>query len=246
MSLTSYLKSQPLIIAATILGAALIAATAVGGYTAYSLRAAADVIEVTGSAKVPVTADFGRWTITLEARTGLSNQAEGYTRIESATQKILSYLQSQGLTEVETPAASTMPTFTYPQNSEPFQTGHQINRTLIVRSAAVETLIALASDVGPLLGSDYTVSSGGVELTYQNLPETRVSLLSEAINDAKARAEAIAKESGRSVGSLRSASGGVVQVLPAGGVDVSDYGSYDTQNLNKEVMVTVRATFSLR
>jgi hypothetical protein len=238
--------TQPAFIAAAfIIGLSLIAAVGVGSYTAYSIRAAADVIEVTGSAKVPVTADFGRWTITLEARTGLDNQAEGYTRTEAATQKILQYLRERGFTEVETPAATTMPTFTYPQNSEPFQTGYQINRTLVVRSAEVTKLVALASDVGPLLGSDYTVASGGVELTYQNLPATRVTLLSDAINDAKARAEAIAKESGRGVGALRSASGGVVQVLPAGGVDVSDYGSYDTQNMNKEVMVTVRATFSL-
>jgi hypothetical protein len=48
------------------------------------------------------------------------------------------------------------------------------------------------------------------------------------------------------VGALRSASSGVVQVLPEGGVEISDYGTYDTQNINKEVMVTVRADFSLR
>jgi hypothetical protein len=74
----------------------------------------------------------------------------------------------------------------------------------------------------------------------------RVALLSSAIKDAGARAAAIAKESGRSVGTLRSASGGVVQVLPQGGVDISDYGTYDTQSKQKEVMVTIRAMFSLQ
>jgi hypothetical protein len=34
-------------------------------------------------------------------------------------------------------------------------------------------------------------------------------------------------------------------VLPKGGVDVSDYGTYDTSSMEKEVMVTVRATFAL-
>ena len=47
------------------------------------------------------------------------------------------------------------------------------------------------------------------------------------------------------IGTLRSASSGVVQVLPQGGIEISDYGSYDTQSMNKEVMVTVRATFEL-
>jgi hypothetical protein len=45
---------------------------------------------------------------------------------------------------------------------------------------------------------------------------------------------------------LRNASSGVVQVLAADGVDISDYGSYDTTSLNKEVMVTVRAVFELQ
>jgi hypothetical protein len=37
----------------------------------------------------------------------------------------------------------------------------------------------------------------------------------------------------------------VVQVLPVNSVDVSDYGSYDTQNIEKEISVTVRAAFVL-
>jgi hypothetical protein len=85
-----------------------------------------------------------------------------------------------------------------------------------------------------------------LELTYSKLAEMRVQLLSKAIKDAEERAQAIAKESGRTVGMLRKATSGVVQVLPAGGIEVSDYGSYDTQSLNKEVMVTVRADFSLQ
>jgi hypothetical protein len=73
----------------------------------------------------------------------------------------------------------------------------------------------------------------------------RVKLLTAAIEDATDRANAIAQNSGRSVGQLKNAVGGVVQVLPAGGVDISDYGSYDTASINKEVMVTTRATFRL-
>jgi hypothetical protein len=74
----------------------------------------------------------------------------------------------------------------------------------------------------------------------------RVKLLTEAVKDATLRANAIAENSGRGVGELRNAVGGVVQVLPAGGIEVSDYGSYDTVSLNKEVMVTTRATFGLK
>jgi hypothetical protein len=38
---------------------------------------------------------------------------------------------------------------------------------------------------------------------------------------------------------------GVVQVMPVGAIEISDYGSYDTSGIEKEVMTTVKATFSL-
>ncbi|HEY0964346.1 MAG TPA: SIMPL domain-containing protein [Candidatus Paceibacterota bacterium] len=245
MSVNTYLKSTPLVFASVILGLAIIICAAIAGYTAYEIKASADVIEVTGSAKIPVKADFARWTLTLETRTGMNDQQTGYTRLDGAGDKILSYLREQGLETFETPAPMTMPVFVYPQNAEPYQTGYTVTKMIIVSSDDIEKLAGLAQNIEPLVGQDYNVTSNGLELTYRNLPETRVSLLSDAIKDAEARAESIAKESGREVGALRSATGGVVQVLPEGGVEVSDYGSYDTQSVNKEVMVTVRATFSL-
>lgn len=242
--LTNY--SEPVVAAATVVGAALIISTIVGGYTFYQIRTADDTITVTGSAKEGVTADFGRWTINLEAKVGVGEQQTALNRLEAAKNTIIKYLEKQGLTDVESPVAQVNATYYYPQNSEPVMTGYTATRSIIVRSADIEKLSDLANNIQPLTGSLYTVSTGGIELTYQKLPEMRVKLLTAAIADAKARAEAIAKETGRSVGTLRSASGGVVQVLSQGGIDVSDYGSYDTQSKKKEVMVTVRADFSIR
>ncbi len=236
---------RPLVTAASLLGLSFIISAGLASYTAYSIKATQDTIEVTGSAKVAVEADFARFVLNLEARTGTQNQADGYTRIEIATEKILAYLNERGFSEIEAPAPSAHATYSYPQYGEPIMTGYQVNRQIIIRSNEIDKVEALASSINPFTGTGYTVSTGMVELTYQKLPETRVTLLSEAIEDATARAAAIAKETGRDVGTLRSASSGVVQVLPAGGVEVSDYGSYDTQSRQKEVMVTVRAKFSL-
>jgi uncharacterized protein len=239
-------ERTPLVTAAMVLGLAFILGVGVASYTAYSIKLTGEVVEVTGSAKVAVTADFARWNIMLEARTGLNNQQVGYDRLERATEQIVAYLAEAGFTEVEIPTPSIMSTYVYPQYGEPIQTGYSVTRSLVVRSSDIDALAALTSTIDPLLGEGYTVTTGSLELTYQKLPETRVALLTDAIADAKARAEAIAKETDREVGALRSATGGVVQVLPLGGVEVSDYGAYDTQSKEKEVMVTVRATFSLK
>ncbi len=237
--------SQPLVAAATILTVGGILATVFLGNTLYSIKVAGDMVEVTGSAKEAVVADMARWTIHLETQTGVNDQQAGFDRLDQAVETITSRLEELGFTEFETPIAQSWATHYYPQNSEPVQTGFNVSRDIIVRSNDVAALQELANNIGTLRGNGYQVSSYALELTYSQLAEARVRLLSEAIADAKERAEAIAHDSGRDVGELRTASSGVVQVLAEGGVDISDYGSYDTMSMNKEVMVTVRAAFSL-
>jgi uncharacterized protein len=238
--------SQPLVAATTLLIVALFIIVAYSAQVVYDIKLAGDTVEVTGSAKEAVVADYGRLVITIETKTGLNDQPAGTSRMQGAIERITSYLEAQGLTEYETPAGYVNADFYYPQNSAPVPTGFTIGRSVTVRSSELEKLTTLANDTGPLAGVGYTVASGGLELTYSKLDEMRVKLLTSAISDATNRAKAIASESGRSVGLLRNATGGVVQVLPVGGVDISDYGSYDTSSMNKEVMVTVRATFELQ
>jgi hypothetical protein len=73
-----------------------------------------------------------------------------------------------------------------------------------------------------------------------------VTLLTDAITDARARAQAMAKSGGQKVGNLISATSGIVQVLSAGAIDNGEYGQYDTSKINKDISVTVRATFRVR
>jgi hypothetical protein len=237
--------SQPLVAAATLIMIGGIVMAGIGAYTATTIKLAGDTVVVTGSAKTAVTADTARWILNLETRTGIDTQAEGYARLEQATAQITTYLTEQGFSEYETPAITSFPAYTYPQFGEPIMVGYTVGRQIIVRSNDIDAISTLANSIEPFTGRDYTVSTQSLELTYSGLDTLRVTLLREAIKDAEARAEAIATESGRTVGTLRTASSGVVQVLPAGGIDISDYGTYDTQSREKEVMVTVRATFGL-
>ena len=237
--------SVPLVSAATILVVGAVVVASIGAYTAYDIKLSRDSVEVTGSAKESVVSDTARWIINLDTKTGVNEQQVGYTRLDRAVAKIVSHLESQGFTDYETPSVTSFPNYTYPQYGEPIMTGFTVSRQIIVRSNDIDKISLLANNIEPFTGSDYNVTTQALELTYSKLDEMRVELLSEAIKDAKARAEAIASESGRSVGVLRNASGGVVQVLPQGGVEISDYGLYDTQSKNKEIMVTVRANFEL-
>ena len=237
--------SQPLVAAMTLFIITLIGLAYFSGQVIYNLKLSSDTIEVTGSAKEVVVADQGRLVIILEAKTGMFNQAEGVKNLETAITNITKYLTDNKLSDIEAPAGSTNATYFYPERGEAVQTGYTMIRSVIVRGTDLDRLSQLANNTEPLSGKGYSVSVYGLELTYSKLDEMRVSLLSAAILDAKDRAEAIAQNTGRGVGPLRNATGGVVQVLSQGSVDVSDYGSYDTSSMNKDVMVTARVTFGL-
>jgi hypothetical protein len=237
--------SEPRVAAVTILAVALVGIAWYGGQVLTDIKLAGDTIEVTGSAKESVVADTARLIINLETKTGLTDQQAGTERLEKAVTTVTDYLTKEGMVDFETPAGSISANYYYPERAEAIQTGYTINRSVVVRGTDIAKMTNLANNLAPLQGEGYVVTAGGLELTYSKLDEMRVKLLSEAIKDATARAEAIASESGRKVGTLRNAVGGVVQVLPQGGVDISDYGSYDTTSENKDVMVTTRATFSL-
>jgi hypothetical protein len=238
---------EPIVRAALVLACGPIIAALIGGYAFYQARAAGDVITVTGSARETVTSDHAKLTVSVSAKSGLFDQSVGYAALERGIADVTKKLAEQGLTEVE-----MMPQSVYEQYSQnAYQTnavtGYQMSQDVVVQSSDVKKIQALANDAESMQGTGgYLARIGYVEYTYTKLDEMRVKLLGNAIKDAGARADAITKESSRATGALKNASSGVVQVLAKNGVDISDYGSYDTQSIEKDVMVTVRAVFGIK
>jgi uncharacterized protein len=70
--------------------------------------------------------------------------------------------------------------------------------------------------------------------------------MAEATKDARARAEQIAAQGGRTIKQLRSARMGVVQINPRYSAATSWEGNNDTSSLEKTMITTVNATFALR
>ena len=123
---------------------------------------------------------------------------------------------------------------------------YNLVQNIEVKSEDVNKMKELAKNSEQLAAKGIIFSTNPVEYYYSKLPDLRISLLPEAIKDAKKRAEIIALSSGKLVDSVKSVTMGVVQVMTVGSVDVSDYGSYDTSSIEKEVMITVKTIFSLK
>ena len=233
--------------ASALIAVAIIFASAIAAYAFYSTRALDNVLSVTGSAKQAVTSDTVKWTIDIVRKVEESKLPAGYPLLAKDLAAVQDFLKANNIPEdaVTVSQVSVEQVYDYKANNYG-PTEYNLRQEITVDSKDVKGIDALAKRIPDLSTKGIFVSNNRLEFYVSTLPALRVSLLADAIKDARARADQIAKAGGQSVGSLRSASSGVVQVLPPNSIDVSDYGSYDTQSIEKQVMVTARASFSVR
>jgi hypothetical protein len=120
-------------------------------------------------------------------------------------------------------------------------------QTIIVQGNDVEMIKDLSlSAPNALANIDVQIQTVSVDFFYTKLATIRAELLEEAAKNAKDRAQSIAKSTGNKIGDVKDASQGVFQVTQKNSTDVSDYGSYDTQTIEKKVTALVRASFEVK
>lgn len=220
-------------------------ASAIGAYTFYRVHTLDNTLSVTGSATQDATADSAKWTVSISRSGYESVLTETQARVSADARAVSDFFAKKG---IDTEKITVSPVFVDREYSSdqnaPLR--YMVRADVTIESDEPELVEQLTRDIGSLTARGIVVSSQMPQYYISNLPELRVALIGKAVEDAKARAEEIAKSTDRRVGALQSASGGVVQVLASNSVDVSDYGNYDTMTIDKKVMVTARATFYLR
>lgn len=235
------------VLAALVLGISLIIGLATFGYLYQEaqLKASAnDILSVTGSAKMPVVSDQAKLIINISRIAPISNLAEGYQGMATDLNLAKSLLKQKGISDDKIIIGPAGMYQVYEAYSGA-ETRYQLSQTITIQDSDVNKITDISKEIPSLVGQGAIIAVQSLEYYYSNLAELRVSLLADAVKDAKARAEKIAAGTGRGIGNVQSASSGVVQVLSSNSIDVSDYGSYDTSSINKDIMVTVKASFRL-
>lgn len=234
--------------AAGILGISIIFSAAVGGYSFYKVRSLDNTLSVTGSARQKIVSDTVQWTAGFSRSADAANLKSGYSQMAADAEAVKKFFKSNGVADSDvniSPVSLEQP-YLYDRSAGAQQNQYILRQTVTVQSKDVNKITEMAKDVQKLVEQGVIFASQGLQYTYSKLPDLRVQLLSDAMKDAKTRAQNIAQSDGRSAGELKSASMGVVQVMSDNSQDVADYGNYDTSTVNKEVMVTVKAAFSLK
>ncbi len=227
---------------AVIIGAVII------GQAVINFKEAGFALSVTGSAKKTVKSDQVIWNLQISRMTQLANVKNAYKQIDVDRQIVMDFLKANEIASenINVQPATMEQQWDGPQVSNPQEKIYSVKQMITITSGDVEKVTKVANAVQPMIEKGVLLSNLGLQYNYTNLADERVTMLAEAMKDARERATVIASSDGQEVGKFIDASSGVVQVLAKGSVDVSDYGSLDTSAIEKDIMVTVKTSFRLK
>lgn len=232
---------------AVVLALGVIIATAVGGWFFVKGKRGDQTITVTGSAKRNIKSDLVIW------RSAVSYQApvlaDAYRSLSEAVPKVRAYLVSKGIPENEITASSISSQTLHGRTSEGVETseitGYSLRQELIVQSNDVYKIEKIAREATELINQGILIESMAPEYHFTQLGGLKVEMLAEAAKDAQNRATQIANSTDGSIGSVRTARMGVLQITPLNSNEVSDSGMNDTTSLEKTITAVVNIGFAV-
>ena len=228
--------------AASILAVGIIIAAFVWGAFFISARNEQS-IRVVGQGVKTITSDIIKWNMSINRTTNVAYKSEGPSWIQEDLIKVKKYLASNGIEEKD---ILVEPVSSYANYGNNGVTGYSFSQRIEVKSDDIEKIEKMALDNKALAKQDIYLEYSNLEYFVSNLAELKAEMLALATADAKARAEEIAKSSGNKICGLLSAKTGVFQIRKPLSMDISDYGIYNTSSKEKEIAVTVNATFKIK
>lgn len=227
------------------IGLGIVIAAIIGAYTFYQIKMQDNTLSVTGSTTKEVTSDHVKWVGVINRVAKVSTLKDGYAIMARDLVEVKNFLKEKNIPENQIIISPIFMDQNWdgPQVAE---RSYNLRQTIEINSEDVNGISEISKNIGPLIEKGVVFSTQSLDFTYTKLPEERVAMLDAAVEDAKSRASKLASYSNKKLGELKTASTGVVQVMSAHSNEVSDYGMYDTSKIEKTIMLTVKATFSLK
>jgi hypothetical protein len=212
----------------------------------------AESITVTGSARRNVSSDLIVWrgSLTVESPTLLAAQAL-LAQQETSTRE---FLIRQGVTNAQFQpiAIQRVQLRTGKQaaegdtETESSTTRFRLSRAIEVRSGDIDTVLGMDSKTSLLINQGIEFTATTPEFIWTKAGEAKIEMLADAARDARARAEQIVSQGGRTISRMRSAKMGVFQVTPLYSTQNTWDGMNDTTSREKTVTAVVNASYALK
>ena len=212
-----------------------------------STKNADQTITVTGSAKKSIVSDLGIQRATLQA--SCSDRKTAYQIVQQQMPTVLKYLADKGFTkdQIEIFSINGYPIFEIAPNGAQTQKvlGYVYNQRFEIKSNDVKKIKELSLSLSTLVEKGLDINVDAPEYLYTKIDDLKIEVQAAASKNAMERAAKIAEATGRSLGPLRNARMGVIQITPVNSNLVSDYGMNDATSIEKEITAVVSASFKI-
>jgi uncharacterized protein len=233
-----------LIIAIAIIVCAVIAANAIK----YRYKSVEN-ITVTGLAEKDFTSDQIVWKGSF-SRSSLDLKT-AYASLKEDERLIKSYLNSKGIADSSIVFSSVdlqkLFNTQYDENGRTAGStfgGYSLTGRVTVDSKNIALVEKVSREVTELLEKGVEFNSQSPAYYYTKLNELKIDLLAKASQDAKLRAETIAKNSGVGLGDIKKASMGVFQITGKNANEDYSYGgAFNTSAREKTASITLKVDY---
>lgn len=200
-------------------------------------------VRVVGMASERVMSDRIKWTLSLGKKISLTNSEAQFIECQQKYLQLKDFILAKGIKESE---IILKPISSFPSYGQNGTDGYMVEQTLMVISDNIELIESLAFDLTQIYKQGLIVQSSAVSYHIDDLAKIKQNLLEKATKDALFRAESIAGSVNCKVGRIIEANTGVFQINERYSTDITGYGVYNTSVKEKEISVTVRASFRIK
>ena len=247
-------KKKPDFIASLLIGLAIVISSAIlgGAFVKYKTDNSRS-ISATGSASVDFDADLIVWRGYFTAYSESSSRA--YSQIKKEATWVEDYLKNKGLSSDDyvfsTVDISESTVNDYDENGNYIRTlveGYNLSQNVVISSNNIDLVEEISRDISTLLDNGVQLTSGTPEYYCTGLDEIKLDLIDKATENARARIDIMARQSGANIGKLRSSNLGVFQITAQNsGTSYYSYDGYlDTTSRHKTASITVRLEYDVK
>jgi len=214
------------------------------GDTVRDVKHSRDTVQVTGSAKVPISANLVQWTLTVHAEAPTA--PPGVRHLRRYTAIVRRFLRKGGVPANGISASVVSSEKIVERISKTKQrTYYRVSQQLDVSTREIDSVEQVSARISQLIERGIGVSAEPLAYLSTELTQAKLDALQAATKDARKRAEILVSGLGGKLGRMRASSLGVYQITPRDSTDVSNYGISDTSSREKDVNAVVGATFAV-
>lgn len=246
-------------------GLTLISLALIGINGIQRVRAKTFTISATGSAVKSIRSDLAVWTFEV-AYSGYDDYKNLYAKLKPVPQAVEAFLKTEAIDPTQLQLGPVNIANVVEEKTVDCVDGEKNCKTVVVQklklrqkvisrvkytvsryftleSEAVDKVMKASSSFDALFDKGIFVSNSSLQLLYTKLAELRLELVKLASEDAYARADLIAKPTGRRITMIEDGRLGVFQINAKNDPSVEDLGNFDTTSLEKDVRAIVNGTY---